>query len=229
MGTIARVFEELQSRRRLKISKRIRWLGLNVNLKGLIKKAPLGAFYLAPPAPGSRWRGKGEDQEEWAIGPFFVLASRGLSQRVNKERLIALLEPTVRALGYELVDLDARTGGQGLLRVYIDCDPGVTLSDCELVSEQLGAFLDVEDPLPGRYVLEISSPGLDRRLRTLAHFRRFAQQDVKIELKEAREGRRRLKGRLAGVVDDEVVVDVDGEEWRLALEDIATARLVPEF
>ena len=66
------------------------------------------------------------------------------------------------------------SGGAVCLRIFIDREAGgVTLADCERVSEQLGAFLDVEDPLPGSYVLEVSSPGLDRRLRTLAHFERF--------------------------------------------------------
>ncbi len=62
----------------------------------------------------------------------------------------------MQALGYELVDLDAHVGGQGLLRIYIDQEAGIDLSDCELVSRQLSAFLDVEDPLPGQYVLEVS-------------------------------------------------------------------------
>ena len=77
----------------------------------------------------------------------------------------------VEALGYELVDLDFRVGRRGLLRIFIDKQNGVNLEDCELVSRQLSAYLDVEDPLPGRYVLEVSSPGLDRPLRTLEHFR----------------------------------------------------------
>ena len=152
-----------------------------------------------------------------------------MSRPVDKERLIELLEPPIGALGFELVDLEAHTGGRGLLRVYIDRDPEVTLSDCELVSGQLSAFLDVEDPLPGSYVLEVSSPGLDRKLRTLAHFRRFAGQEVKIQLKRARDGRRRLRGRLLGVEDNEVVVEVDGNLWRVGISEIATARLVPEF
>ena len=90
---------------------------------------------------------------------------------------MALLEPPVQALGYELVDLEARIGGNGLLRVYIDRDDGVDLDDCERVSRQLSAFLDVEEPLPGSYTLEVSSPGLDRPLRTAEHFERFACDD----------------------------------------------------
>ncbi|HEX5046910.1 MAG TPA: ribosome maturation factor RimP [Gammaproteobacteria bacterium] len=151
-----------------------------------------------------------------------------MGQAVDKERLIELLEPAVAALGYELTDLDAHAGRRGLLRLYIGRKEGITtLEDCERVSEQVGAFLDVEDPLPGSYVLEVSSPGLDRRLRTLEHFERFKGEPVKVELKDARDGRRRLSGRLEGVEAGEVLVTVDGEIWRLALQDIAVARLVP--
>lgn len=137
----------------------------------------------------------------------------------------------MEALGYELVDLDVRAGRHGLLRVYIDRgaddEQGVTLGDCEWVSGQLGALLDVEDPLPGSYDLEVSSPGVDRRLRTLEHFERFAGQQVRVELRRPREGRKRLRGRLGGVEEQQVVVDVDGEVWRLELDDIAEARLAP--
>src|SRR5262245_61291018 len=168
-------------------------------------------------------------------GPIFCLAPRSegtdargrMGQTVDKERLIELLEPALAALGFELADLDAHGGRRGLLRIFIDRESGVTLADCERVTEQLGAFLDVEDPLPGSYVLEVSSPGFDRRLRTLAHFERFNGERVKVELKDPREGRRNLTGRLGGVEGGEVLVDVDGATWRLALRDIAVARLAP--
>jgi ribosome maturation factor RimP len=150
------------------------------------------------------------------------------AQTVDKERLIALLEPAVAALGYELTDIDAHAGRRGLLRVYIDNEAGVTLADCERVSDQLGAFLDVEDPLPGSYVLEVSSPGFDRRLRTEEHFRRFVERLVKVELREPQDGRRRLTGRLVAADGEAIVVDVEGTEWRIGLSEIAVARLVPK-
>jgi len=152
-----------------------------------------------------------------------------VGQTVDKDKLIELLEPPVRALGYELADLDAHAGRHGLLRIYIDREPGgVTLADCERVSEQIGAFLDVEDPLPGSYTLEVSSPGLDRRLRTAAQFERFAGEPVRVELKRALDGRRRFKGEIAGVEADAVLVAEDGRTWRFPLRDIAEARLVPQ-
>ncbi len=150
-------------------------------------------------------------------------------QTVRKENLLALLEPPVQALGYELVDLEARIGGNGLLRLYIDRDDGIDLDDCERVSRQLSAFLDVEEPLPGSYTLEVSSPGLDRPLRTVEHFERFIGHEAKIRLAVAQQGRRNFKGRLCGIEDARIVIEVDGQPWRLALADIATAHLVPDF
>jgi len=138
-----------------------------------------------------------------------------------------LLEGPINALGYELVDLDVRIGGRGLLRIYIDSVSGVTLDDCEMVSKQVGALLDVEDPLPGSYVLEVSSPGLDRRLRTAAHFERFIGEEIKIQLSRAQEGRRRFRGRLLGLEAGVVALEVDGKTWNLSLDDIDVATLVP--
>jgi ribosome maturation factor RimP len=150
-----------------------------------------------------------------------------MAQAIEKERLFQLLEPAVEAMGFELADLDAHFGRRGMLRLYIDRPGGVTLDDCQRVSEQIGALLDVEDPLPGSYVLEVSSPGFDRRLRTRAHFERFNGEQARIELKDALDGRRRFAGRLAGMEDDSVLIEVDGETWRLPLNDIAVARLAP--
>jgi len=150
-----------------------------------------------------------------------------VNQAIDKQGLLELLEPVVRMLGYELVDLDVRFGRNGLLRLYIDKEPNVTLADCELVSGQISAFLDVEDPLPGSYVLEVSSPGFDRRLRTAEHFRRFRDEQVRIELVRPRDGRRRLKGRIGAVAEDTVTVEVDGVDWHVDFDEIGTARLVP--
>lgn len=150
-----------------------------------------------------------------------------MGQAIDKERLLELLEPTLAAMGYELADLDAHAGRRGLLRLYIDRPGGVTVDDCQRVSEQVGAWLDVEDPLPGSYVLEVSSPGFDRRLRTAAHFERFGGEQARIELRDALGGRRKFVGKLAGVEGGAVVLEVDGELVRLPLSDIAVARLAP--
>jgi ribosome maturation factor RimP len=146
----------------------------------------------------------------------------------QKDRLIELLEAPIQALGYELVDIDAHAGGNGLLRIYIDQEAGINLDDCELVSRQLSAVLDVEDPMPGRYVLEVSSPGLDRPLRTGEHFRRYRNRVVRIKLNHTRDGHRNFTGRLLRVEERDILVEVDKETFRLALSDIASAQLVAE-
>lgn len=146
---------------------------------------------------------------------------------MEKEDFIRLLEPAINALGYELVDLDLRQGRGGLLRLFIDRPPAVTLADCELVSEQIGDLLDVEDPMAGNYRLEVSSPGSDRRLRTPAHFAAAVGSDVSVELKRAVDGRKRFRGRLTNAEHDSVDLQVDGKIWRLPLADMRMARLVP--
>jgi ribosome maturation factor RimP len=143
----------------------------------------------------------------------------------------ALIEPVVTGLGYEVVDIEFKPHPKnGLLRVYIDQENGIQLEDCEIVSRQLSAMLDVEDPIPGHFNLEISSPGLDRPLRKVEDFRRFAGQMVKIKMgMPDLEGRRNFTGKLLGIKDDEVLVEVDGETHYLAYGGMDKARLVPQF
>ena len=144
------------------------------------------------------------------------------------QELEALLEPTVERLGYELVDLEARLGGKGgVIRVFIDKPDGIGLDDCEKVSLAVSALLDVEDPIPGHYDLEVSSPGLDRKLTKIEHFQRFVGETVKVQMRFPIAGRRRFHGTLESVDDENIVVDVDGEPHSLALAAIDTARLVP--
>lgn len=145
------------------------------------------------------------------------------------DELAALLGPTVERLGYELADLEVRLGGKnGLVRLFIDSPEGIGLDDCEKVSRAVSALLDVEDPVPGNYDLEVSSPGLDRKLRKVEHFQRFIGQIVKVKLRFPLEGRRRFRGKLLSADDENIVVEVDGESYSLALATIDTARLVPD-
>ncbi|MDE2220424.1 MAG: ribosome maturation factor RimP [Gammaproteobacteria bacterium] len=133
-------------------------------------------------------------------------------------------------LGYELVDLEQSAGhGSGLLRIYIDRPEGVGIEDCEQVSREVSALLDVHDPIPGAYRLEVSTPGLDRVLRTPAHFARFAGARAEVELAAPRDGRRRFTGRLAQVGATGIELSVDGAPLPLAYADIFRARLVPEW
>jgi ribosome maturation factor RimP len=147
---------------------------------------------------------------------------------VLRDELLRLLEPAVSALGYELVELEfAPAGSGGVLRLYIDAPPGITLDDCERVSRHVSVVLESEDPIPGHYTLEVSSPGLDRILRTRAHFERFVGSRVKIQLGAPLDGRRRFTGTLLEVRDEGVVVDVDGQPTPLGFAQIQRARLVP--
>jgi len=147
---------------------------------------------------------------------------------VTGDEIYRLLAPTVEDLGYELVDIELRLGGKnGLLRLYIDKPDGVGLSDCEAVSRQVSTVLDVEDPIPGHYVLEVSSPGLDRRLTKAEHYRRFLGEDVRIKLRFPVDGRRNFRGALRAANDKTVEVEVDGTLHVLQLANIESARLVP--
>ena len=147
-------------------------------------------------------------------------------------QLWALLAPVVTGLGYEWVGLELSGGGRhALLRIYIDHPPGgVTVEDCERVSRQISAVLDVEDPIRGQYTLEVSSPGLDRPLFTAAHFERYAGEQVKLQLQVPLDGHRKLAGRLVGLEGESVVVQGEDEQsWRIPLHQIAKARLVPNL
>ena len=147
---------------------------------------------------------------------------------MSKEGIIKLLEPTIERLGYELADLELKLGGRdGLLRVYIDKEDGIDIDDCEAVSRQVSAILDVEDPLPGNYTLEVSSPGLDRTLTKPAHFQRFMGEDVRVKLRFPLDGRRNFRGALKSADDEQIEVEVDGESHSLPLATIESARLVP--
>ncbi|NIR28650.1 MAG: ribosome maturation factor RimP [Gammaproteobacteria bacterium] len=150
--------------------------------------------------------------------------------RQAPEWLRAIVEPVVTAMGYEPVGVEYRAQGRGgLVRVYIDRTDGVTVEDCERVSHQLSGVLDVEDPIPGSYTLEVSSPGLDRPLFKTADFERYAGHEVQIRLAEPLGGRRRFKGRLKGLRGEEALIEQDGQEVCLPLADIEEARLVPEL
>jgi ribosome maturation factor RimP len=147
---------------------------------------------------------------------------------MSRDALIKLLEPTIERLGYELTDLELKLGGRdGLLRIFIDKDEGIDIEDCEAVSRQVSAILDVEDPLPGHYTLEVSSPGLDRTLTKPAHFQRFMGEDVKVKLRFPLDGRRNFRGELKAANDDQIEVEVDGQSFSLPLATIESARLVP--
>ncbi|MEX2963703.1 ribosome maturation factor RimP [Microbulbifer sp. TYP-18] len=149
----------------------------------------------------------------------------------KREQLEELLAPVVASLGCELWGIDYQTHGRNaLLRIYIDADRGIAVEDCEKVSRQASAVLDVEDPISGRYTLEVSSPGLDRPLYRLEHYQRFVGSRIEVRLRMPLEGRRKWQGLLAGVEGEEVVLRIDDEsEYLLPIDSIERANIIPQF
>jgi ribosome maturation factor RimP len=144
------------------------------------------------------------------------------------ERLVTLIEPLLAQLGYELIDLEYLPArGRGALRIFMDRPAGVGLEDCERVSREVSARLDVEDPIASAYTLEVSSPGDDRVLRTRAHFDRFVGSRVLVELAAPRQGRRRYTGLLRTVADEGVQLEVDQQIVEVPFREIGKARLAP--
>jgi len=149
---------------------------------------------------------------------------------MESPQIRSLLEPSVTALGYELVAVELiGSGADRTLRVYIDGSQGITVEDCAKVSRQVSAVLDVEDPISGSYMLEVSSPGLDRPLVRAEDFQRFRGSLVKVKAREAVLGRKNFTGVLSEAGADSIVVEVDGEPYELALANIERARLVPDL
>ncbi len=148
-----------------------------------------------------------------------------------------LLAPTVDALGLELLGVEfVPSGAHAMLRLYIDVPATqerlVAIEDCEAVSREVSAVLDVNDPIASQYTLEVSSPGIDRPLFTPAQFARHAGETVKLWLQLPIENRRRLQGRIERVEGDDqqtIVLDVDGKPFVLDHANIEKARLVPDY
>jgi ribosome maturation factor RimP len=146
-----------------------------------------------------------------------------------RERLIVLIEPLLGRLGYELVELEYAAGrSSAVVRLFIDRPEGISIEDCERASREAAALLDVEDPIPTAYTLEVSSPGFDRVLRTPAHFARFVGERVFVELRVPRAGRRRYTGTLLAADDAGITVEVDKQKVEVPFGEIGKARLAPE-
>jgi ribosome maturation factor RimP len=148
----------------------------------------------------------------------------------KQDKLKALLEPVVVALGCQLWGLELLNSGRNAtLRIYIDKADGIVVEDCEKVSRQISSVLDVEDPIQSEYTLEVSSPGMDRPLYTLEQFATFAGEDVSVKLRVPYEGRRKFTGRLMGIEGNDVVMQVEEHEYLFPIETIDKANVVPRF
>lgn len=148
----------------------------------------------------------------------------------DPSRLIAVVEPIVEQAGAELVELQvAGSHGRPVVRAYVDTVEGITLDECARLSRLLEAELELSGAVPERYVLEVSSPGIDRPLTRRAHFERFVGHEVDVRLYAKREGRKKYVGTLEKVEDGErgfrIVVRDGQERWTFAEDEIARARL----
>ena len=145
-------------------------------------------------------------------------------------QLETLLGPTVEGLGCRLWGIEYLSQGRrSVLRVYIDRDAGVSVEDCELVSKQISALLDVEEPIGGSYTLEVSSPGMDRCLFRPDQYAESIGESIDLRLNFPFEGRRRLVGRMVRFENDEVALQLDDTEFLIPLENVQRARIVPDF
>ena len=150
---------------------------------------------------------------------------------MRNEELTELLAPVVADMGLECLGVEySPSHGNGLVRVYIEApERAVTVDDCEAVSRQVSATLDVNDPIQGRYTLEVSSPGLDRPLYTPAQFARFVGSAAKVEVNLPLNGRRRFQGPIRAVQGSTIVLEQDGAAVEIAADNIHKAKLVPEL
>ena len=145
-------------------------------------------------------------------------------------QLRSLIEPVVTGMGFELWGVEYLTQGRySVLKIFIDSENGIDVDDCASVSRQVGSLLDVEEPLRGQYTLEVSSPGMDRRLFTFEQFDLMKGFQVKLKLNKPFDGKKRFAGLLVGTEDKEVVLRVGEEETLFPYEMIDRANVVPEI
>lgn len=145
-------------------------------------------------------------------------------------QLIEMLAPIVESMGFVFWGLEySAQGRHTLLRVFIDHADGINVDQCAAVSRQLSSVLDVEDPISGDYTLEVSSPGMDRPLFTLEQFRQYVNHIVDLRLRMPFDGRRKFKGQLTGVEQEDIVLFIDGHEYLLPIDLIEKANVVPQF
>lgn len=151
-----------------------------------------------------------------------------MSEDLLAERVEQLLTPTIESMGFDVVRVSLSGGNNAVLQVMAEPSDGseMTVDHCADISRAVSAVLDVEDPIPGAYSLEVSSPGLDRPLVRLGDYDRFAGFDAKIEMKSLIDGRRKFRGRVTGTDGNDILIDMDGTQVRLEHAAIAKAKLI---
>ena len=184
------------------------------------------------------------ERKEWAVRALFLFLVPGKTAgNVDTNALSQKFSDIVADMGLEVLGIEfLPSGGQSTLRVYLDVVAAererreaaelpaeVNVDDCEAASREFSAYLDVEDPIPGNYVLEVSSPGIDRPLFTSEQFARVTGEEVKVLLKAPIEGRRRLKGNVVEVNGEHIVVEGEAGRFEFEHADVESARVVPDW
>ena len=150
----------------------------------------------------------------------------------QQDKLTQMLKPAVEGVGYELVGIEHLPMGKStVLRIYIDSPDGITVNDCSRVSHQVSGVLEVEEPIKGQFTLEVSSPGIDRPLFSLAQFAQFVGSKVKLKLYHAIEGKRKITGVINSVEGDDIIVkEVDTDDSiQLQMDDIDKANIISDI
>lgn len=166
-------------------------------------------------------------------GPVFLgglIGGGGVGRKDVEREVEAMARQVAGGLGLTVVDVELfQRGRKTLLRVVLDRPGGIQLEECARASEELSQMLDAADPLPGPYVLEVTSPGLDRVLRRDEEYELFRGRQVAVRTYAPVEGKRLLEGVLLGLRDQDVVLEVEGREVRIPRQQVAKAHLVAEF
>ncbi len=159
---------------------------------------------------------------KWALARFFYLRP----VKIDTEKIAQIAEEVAREEILDLVEVEVFAAGpRAVIRVYVDREGGVRLADCESFSRQLGARLDVEDPIPGPYALEVSSPGVNRRLSRPEHFAAFEGRTVAVSLSEPVLGSRNIRGTLVSSDGEGFQVERDGRTYRIPYRILRRANL----
>ncbi|MFC1821317.1 ribosome maturation factor RimP [Thermodesulfobacteriota bacterium] len=162
--------------------------------------------------------------------PAFLFIDMSQNVERIKSRVNSLVEPILEGLGYELVDIEYLSEhGRWVLRLYIDQDPGITLDDCSRVSREIGDLIDIKNIINHEYVLEVSSPGLNRPLKKEKDFSRFLGRKIKVKMKNPVNGRINFSGHLKAFEEGTLYLAVEKEEIALSWQGIERATLVHEF
>lgn len=143
--------------------------------------------------------------------------------------LVELIEPTLESIGFQLAHLEVEGGSRKTLRVFIDGPNGVTIDDCARASRHMSTMLEVEDPIPGAYALEVSSPGVDRPLGRRIDWEHVVGETVMVRSRRPVEGRKRWTGTLLGLDGDDANIEVDGQTHRIPLALVQKANLKYSF